>query len=68
MDTATKIGLDAAKTAFKNVVNKTAKATRELIGNKIAEKIVNPKPVPDPNLRNVQEVNIPLEKREEILN
>ena len=35
MDTATKRGLDAAKIASKGVVQKTAEATRDLIGNKI---------------------------------
>ena len=39
MDTATKIGIDAAKTASKRVVQKTAEATRDLIGNKITDKI-----------------------------
>ena len=39
MDTATKTGIDAAKTASKRVVQKTAEATRDLIGNKIADKI-----------------------------
>ena len=39
MDTATKIGIDAAKTASKRVVQKTAEATEDLIGNKIADKI-----------------------------
>ena len=51
MDTATKIGLDAAKVASKKVVHKTVEATGELIGNKIAEKIEKPKPVPDVNLK-----------------
>ena len=32
MDTATKIGIDAAKTASKRVVQKTAEATEDLIG------------------------------------
>ena len=36
MDTATTTGLDAAKTASKRVVQKTAEATGGLIGNKIA--------------------------------
>ena len=36
LDTSTKRGLDALKTASKKVVYKTAEATRELIGNKIA--------------------------------
>ena len=35
MDTATKTGIDAAKTASKRVVQKTAKATGDLIGNKL---------------------------------
>ena len=40
LDTATKTGLDAAKTASKKVVHKAVEATRELIENKMAEKIV----------------------------
>ena len=40
MDTTTKTGIDAAKTASKRVVQKTAKAT-DLIGNKIADKITS---------------------------
>ena len=39
MDTATKTGIDAAKTESKRVVQKTAEATGDLIGNKIADKI-----------------------------
>ena len=38
MDTATKRGIDAAKTASKRVVQKTAEAAGDLIGNKIADK------------------------------
>ena len=41
MDTASKTGIDAAKTASKRVVKKTAEATRDLIGNKIADKITS---------------------------
>ena len=41
MDNATKIGIDAAKTASKRVVQKTAEATRDLNGNKIADKITS---------------------------
>ena len=41
MDTATKIGIDAAKTSSKRVVQKTAETTRDLIGNKIADKITS---------------------------
>ena len=58
MDTATKTGLDVAKTASKKIVHKTAEPTGELIGNKIAEKIVKQKPAPDVNLRNVKEIAI----------
>ena len=36
MDTTTKTGINAAKTASKRVVGKTAEATGDLIGNKIA--------------------------------
>ena len=39
IDTARKIGIDAAKTASKRVVRKTAEATVDLIGNKIADNI-----------------------------
>ena len=38
MDTSTKTGIDAAKTASKRVAQKTAEATGYLIGNKIADK------------------------------
>ena len=41
MDTATKTGIDAAKTASTRVVQKTAEATGDLIENKIADKITS---------------------------
>ena len=41
MDTATKTGIDPAKTASKRVVQKTAVATGCLIGNKIVDKITS---------------------------
>ena len=41
MDTATKTGIDAAKTESKRVVQKTAEATGDLIGNKRADKITS---------------------------
>ena len=68
MDSATKTAPDAAKSAFKKVVYKTAEGTGELTGNKIADKIVKLKPVLDANLRNVEEIVIPPEKTQEILN
>ena len=39
MDTTTKTGIDAAKTASKRVVQKRAEARGDLIGNKITDKI-----------------------------
>ena len=39
MDTTTKTGINAAKTVSKKVVQKTAEATGDLIGNKTADKI-----------------------------
>ena len=41
MDTAAKTGIDASKTASKRVVQKTAEATEDLIGNKIADKVTS---------------------------
>ena len=41
MDTATKTGMDAAKTASKWVAQKTAQAKGDLIGNKKADKITS---------------------------
>ena len=41
MDNATKTRIDAAKTASERVVQKTAEATGDLIGNKIADKITS---------------------------
>ena len=62
LSTATKTWLDALKTASKNkAVHKAAKST-EFIANKIADKIVKPKPASDENLTNVEEIIIPLEK------
>ena len=41
IDTATKTGIDAAKTSSKRVVQETAEAAGDLIGNKIADKIAS---------------------------
>ena len=64
MDTATKTGIDAIKTASKRVVQKTAKATGDLIGKKIADKtisLVKTKSKEKEDKR--QEIYIPPEKR-----
>ena len=64
MDTATKTGLGPVKCASKKLVHKIAEAAGgEFIGNKIAEKIVSPKSVPQPNARNIEEVVIPPEQK-----
>ena len=42
MDTATKSGIDAAKTASKQVVQKNGETTGDFIRNKIANKITSP--------------------------
>ena len=41
MDTATKTGMDAAKIVSKKVIQKTAEATGDLIGNNTADKITS---------------------------
>ena len=41
MDNATKTGIDGSKTASKWVIQKTAEATGDLIGNKVADKITS---------------------------
>ena len=43
--------LDALKPAFKKVFHKASEARGEFKGNKIADKIVKPKPLPAENLR-----------------
>ena len=63
MDTATKTGMDAAKTASKRVV-KTAEATGDLIENKIVDKtalIGKPKEKEKP--KETEEIYIPPEKK-----
>ena len=41
MDTATKTGIDTAKTASKRVAQKAAEATGDLIGNKTVDEITS---------------------------
>ena len=68
IDTATKTGIDTAKTSSKRVVQKTVEATGDLIGNKIADKITslgktNRKEKEDER----QEICIPPEKNSKLL-
>ena len=68
MDTATKIGIDAAKTVSKRVVQKTAEATGDLIWNKIADKITSiGKPKVKEKAKDIEEIHIPPEKRQKII-
>ena len=41
MNTATKTGIDAAKSTSRRILQKTAQATGDLIGNKITYKITS---------------------------
>ena len=71
MDTATKTGIDAAKTTSKRIVLKTAEATGDLIGNKIADKITSigkPKEKEKEKPKEIEEIYIPPEKRQQIIN
>ena len=57
-----KTRLDAAKSASRKVVHKTAEATGELIENQITEQILKAKSVSVVNSRNVEDVIAPPEK------
>ena len=62
MGTATKTGINAAKTASKRVVQKTAEATGDLTGNKIAEKITSVGKSKE-KANKAEQIYIPPEKR-----
>ena len=64
MDTATKTGIDAAKTASKRVVQKPAEAAGDLVGNDIADKITSlGKTKSKEKEKEEQKIYIPPEKR-----
>ena len=64
MGADTKKGLNAdTKTATKKPTQKAAEAASEFIGNKIADKIGNPKPAPQANSTNIQEISILPDKK-----
>ena len=65
--TSTKTGIDAAKTTSKRVVQKTAEATGDLIGNKIADKINSIGKPKEKETKKTEEVYIPSEKRQQII-
>ena len=66
IDTARKIGIDAAKTASKRVVRKTAEATGDLIGNKIADNITS-LAKPKEKTKKVEEIYILPEETQQII-
>ena len=70
MDTATKTGMDAAKTASKRIVQKIAEATSQLTINKIADKItlVGKERKQNNKMKEMQAVCIPAERRQQIIN
>ena len=66
MDTATKTGVDSAKTASKRVVQKTPEDTEDVIGNKIADKITSVGKSKE-KTNKTEEIYIPPEKRQQII-
>ena len=66
MDTATKTKIDAAKAVSKWMIQKTAEAKGDLIGNKIADKITSVGKTKRKEKENErQEIYIPSEKRQQ---
>ena len=66
IDTATRTGIDAAKTSSKRFVQKTAEATGDLIGNKIADKITLVGKTKE-KTNKPEEIYIPPKKRQQII-
>ena len=64
LDTAAKTGTDALKLLPKKLFINQLKQQVNLEGNKIADKIVQPKPVSFVNFRDFEEIIIPTEKSE----
>ena len=67
MDTAIKTEMDAAKTASKKVVQKTAEAIGDLVGNKIADQITSIGKPKEKETKEIEEIYIPPEKRQQII-
>ena len=66
VDSSRKTGIDAAKTASKRAVQKTAEATGDLIRNKIADKITS-LGKPKEKTNKVEETYILPENRQQII-
>ena len=68
MNTAAKRGIDAAETASKRVAQKPAEPTRDLIGNKLADKITPiGKSKKDDKAMKVEEIYIPPGETQKII-
>ena len=68
IDSATKTGINAAKTASERVVQKTPEATRDLIGNKITDKITSSGKTKNKEKENeIKEIYIPPERRQQVI-
>ena len=68
MDTVKKTGIDAPKTASERVVQKTAEAIGDLVGNRIADKIISLGKTKSKEKKDErQEICIPPEKRQQII-
>ena len=63
LDSAKKSTTDAIKTASKRAIQKTAEATGDLIGNKIADKTTNVSKKPNNNNNNNEDLEITAHKR-----
>ena len=72
LDKSTDAGKDFAKIAGKKVLHKSAEATGEIIGNKIADRITRSsrnkaQKEDDRIMEETQELNIPPKKREQLI-
>ena len=61
-------GSEFGKIAGKKILTKSAEATGDLIGSKIADKITSFKSKPKEKIKEDEEIIIPPEKRQQILN
>ena len=68
MDTATKKGIDEVKITLNRAVQKNTEATRDLIGNKISDKINSiSKQKEKEKTKEIEEIYIQPEKRQQII-
>ena len=68
IDTTKNQGSEFAKTTGENIVQRSAEAKRDLIGNKIADKITSLGKSKNNEMSEEEEIIIPTEERQEIIN